>query len=67
MGDAIVATVGGGIYTSVQDAVAHMVRMGTQYQPQATVVPLYDALSTRLCRSISGSPRAFQRSGGSTL
>ena len=44
MGDAIVAAVGGGLYASVQDAVAHMVRMGTQYQPQATVVPLYDAL-----------------------
>ena len=44
MGDAIVAAVGGGIYHSVQDAVAHMVRMGTEYPPQAGAAPLYDAL-----------------------
>jgi xylulokinase len=44
MGDAVVAAAGAGLYSSVEEAVAHMVAPGPQYQPRPEYAALYDEL-----------------------
>jgi xylulokinase len=44
MGDAIVAAAGAGLYASVEEAVAHMVAPGPEYQPRPQYGALYDEL-----------------------
>ena len=44
LGDAIVASVGAGIYPSVEVAVAQMVTQGAEYQPNGALAARYDAL-----------------------
>jgi xylulokinase len=44
MGDAVVGAVGAGIYSSVEEAVAHMVARGPEYHPRPEYAAMYDEL-----------------------